>query len=280
MPPKKKSSKKDAEFEDTVNVSIEDVSKNVRQGAKKKQKGKGKKEDDWSDNEKSKVGLVDKNGETSDNDNTKLLKKDKKKNKNKFKGESDNEEDIAGNSKEKSEIPQSKVSKVKPKKKQKAKGKNDWSSDDETEVNILQKAVSESEDGEPQLSQIVKKVKKKSKSKNKVEVEDSEDSGSESLGSSNNEDVSLGVSSMKLTELPKISDQLEPESVLNKILSEPVSDHKSASVKTKLVSSQELEPEPEADGDEMSYIDGEERNSVASDLQGNYILSVSNKILI
>lgn len=194
MPPKKgKTGKKDKDF-DEVDVRVDNEDKG-KQSNKKKGKAKNKKDDDCSDDDKR--STLDKNIKVSDDEIVKPAKKDKKK-KQKIKDDSENEMSNDESVVDKTETPTISKTKTNTKKK-KNKGKNkDWDSDDEPEVSKgLDKNVTESDEELP--PQIVTKQKKKQKTK-RIDSE-SEDSGAESLGSSNStEELTASVVDINISE--------------------------------------------------------------------------------
>ncbi|KAJ9576446.1 hypothetical protein L9F63_006659 [Diploptera punctata] len=176
MPPKKGKGKKNADdFEDKAGGDDNEVltSKASKPVSKKKQKGKGKK-DDWSDDDKpeDKLNVLVKESDEDEIPLAKLAKKDKKKNKTKKKVDSENEdsddESVA------TSVGSSKTKQM-TKKKQKGKGKkDDWSDDDEDKLEEKMKELELSDDEVP-IAKPSKKDKKKSKNKKKIESDEESD---------------------------------------------------------------------------------------------------------
>ncbi|XP_066994272.2 ATP-binding cassette sub-family F member 1 [Anabrus simplex] len=205
MPPKRgKGVKKgnqgdDDDFEEKPQTKANDeidqvTSKTSKTAAKKKQKGKGKK-DDWSDSEDD--SRMKKKPQVISDDEVPLpAKKDKKKGKKKLDSDEESETalDKGGDA---DRTVSSKPAKQNTKKKQKGKGKkDDWSDDDDDDDKLL-KPPSDSED-ETLISKPVKK--KKGKTVKKVDSEDDDDDlGSES------DDLSEQVNNIELKEVGKKS---------------------------------------------------------------------------
>ncbi|PNF27351.1 ATP-binding cassette sub-family F member 1 [Cryptotermes secundus] len=183
MPPKKGKSKKIADdFEDKDGGNDVEVitSKQSKAVPKKKQKGKGKK-DDWSDEDDNFEGKPKFTSKESDDEISvaKPVKKEKKKPKTKKKVNDDSDDEATQmESAEKIIVADktSRSSKSTTKKKPKGKGKkdDDWSDDEDREDLKLKEHSERSEDDIPVVRQS-KKDKKKTKGRMKVQSEEESD---------------------------------------------------------------------------------------------------------
>lgn len=199
MAPKKGKTVKKEEFDDTG--SIVDT-KNQKHS---KRKGKIRKGGDSSDNDNPHV-------DSDDETRSKQVKNIKKKSKVKNKGIEQETIDLKPNEKidEQSSIKLMTSSKyVISKKKQRGKGQY-WDSDNEPDVNLLDQRSDSEDEALPVIKQ-----KQKKKVKAKKVVEESEDSGPNSLDCSESEVESLTkeIADVKLKNSIKTEDEVEETSV-------------------------------------------------------------------
>lgn len=210
MAPKKgKGSKKD-EFDD--NEVAEKPSK-----APSKSKSKGKHRDNSTEGKKLSEDAVVENFDSDDGGSS--SKKDRKKSKNKEEADKGKNPKVVGQS--------TSAAKSVSKKKQKGKGKDQqWNSDEEPELDLLNNKYSDSDDSDVLPVTIKKKPTAKSKPKKKF-LEESEDSGAESLSGSESgvEDLTSKVSNVDISNSKpagKVLNQLDDKIAVKQIQADSV----------------------------------------------------------